>query len=260
MADILSALDEDTAIVVLTHVDYLGGRVLDMAAITAAAHEKGALTLWDLSHSAGALPVDLNAAHADLAVGCGYKYLNGGPGAPAYLFVARTHQKAYGQPITGWMGHADPFAFAGDYAPAAGIGRALAGTPSVIQLAVLDTALEPLIEAGMEAVREKSRRLSELFIALISARCPELALASPTDSAQRGSQVSYHHDEGYAVIRALIARGVIGDFRTPDIMRFGFAPLYVRYVDVWDAVDALGDVLASESWREPQFLAKQTVT
>ena len=257
---IQAALDEDTALVALTHVDYVSGRVFDMAAINGAAHEKGALTLWDLSHSAGALPVDLNGTSADLAVGCGYKYLNGGPGAPAYLFVARAHQAAYGQPITGWMGHADPFAFAGEYAPAKGIDRALAGTPSVIQLAIMDTALDSLIDAGMAAIREKSRALGDLFIERLGARCPDLVLASPADSKKRGSQVSYRHGDGYAFIRALIDRGVIGDFRSPDIMRFGFAPLYVRYTDVWDAAEAVAEVLTSESWRDARFQARQTVT
>ncbi len=260
--DVLDALDQNTAVLTLTHVDYRTGALWDMAAVTRAAHEAGALMLWDLSHSAGAVPLDLNGCAVDLAVGCGYKYLNGGPGAPAYLYVAEALQDALRQPIAGWMGHAAPFAFAGPYEPAPGIARMLVGTPPVIQLAALDAALDPLLEAGMPALRAKSARLTALFIACVEAACGGLGLtlASPRDAAARGSQVSFQHGAGYAVMQALIARGVIGDFRAPDLIRFGFAPLYLRYADVWDAADTLRAVLQTEAWRAPEFQERRRVT
>lgn len=260
--DIVAAIDETVAVVSLTHVNYRTGRLYDMAKMTAAARAKGALMLWDLSHSAGAVPVDLNGCGVDLAVGCGYKYLNGGPGAPAYLFVAKRHHQSIRQPLTGWMGHAAPFDFAPGYRPAAGIARMLAGTPSVVAMSILDSSLDVLLEAGTAALRQKSTRLTDLFIELVESRCAGLGLSlqSPKRAAQRGSQVSYRHDHGYPAMQALIARGVIGDFRAPDIMRFGFAPLYLRHVDVWDAVSALAEVLANEEWREARFQRLGTVT
>jgi kynureninase len=244
---VLDAIDGETAVVSLTHVNYRTGQVYDMAAINRAAAEKGALTLWDLSHSAGALPVDLNGYGADLAVGCGYKYLNGGPGAPAWLYVAERHHAAIAQPLTGWMGHAAPFAFATAYRPAAGIARMLTGTPPVVALSLMEAGLDILNRAGMARLREKSIALCELFIA----RCAGfgLELLSPADPARRGSQISFAHEHGYGAMQALIARGVIGDFRQPNVMRFGFAPLYLRHVDIWDAAEALGQVLAAEEWR-----------
>ena len=260
--DIIGAIDGDTAVVSLTHVNYRTGRIHDMAAINEAAAAVGALTLWDLSHSAGAVPLDLNGAGADLAVGCGYKYLNGGPGAPAYLFVAARHQEAIRQPISGWMGHAAPFEFAAGFRPAPGIARMLSGTPPVIALAVLESGLDILVEAGMAALREKSVALGELFIARIEETCADhgLELLSPRNAAERGSQVSYAYANGFGAVQTLIERGVIGDFRQPDVMRFGFAPLYLRYVDVWDAAEAFATVLDGEEWRGHKIGDKGAVT
>ncbi|MFP6689531.1 MAG: kynureninase [Alphaproteobacteria bacterium] len=260
--DIIGAIDGDTAVVSLTHVNYRTGRIHDMAAINEAAAAVGALTLWDLSHSAGAVLLDLNSSGSDLAVGCGYKYLNGGPGAPAYLFVAARHQEAIRQPISGWMGHAAPFEFAAGFRPAPGIARMLSGTPPVIALAVLESGLDILVEAGMAALREKSVALGELFIARIEETCAGhgLELLSPRNAAERGSQVSYAYANGFGAVQALIERGVIGDFRQPDVMRFGFAPLYLRYVDVWDAAEAFATVLDGEEWRGHKIGDKGAVT
>ena len=235
----------EVAAAFLTHVDYVTGRVHDMASITAAARESGAMMIWDLAHSAGALPVALNACAVQLAVGCGYKYLNGGPGAPAFLYVARELHERATQPISGWMGHADPFAFAERYEPAPGIARFLSGTPPVISMAALDAALDLLVEASMEAIRAKSIALGEAFVALVDEHCAQrgLELVSPRDSALRGSQVSYSHTRSRAIMAALIERGVIGDVRSPDILRFGFAPLYLRHVDIWRAVMELRELL-----------------
>ncbi len=233
--EVVAAIDEDVAVVVLTHVHYKSGRRHDMAAITQAAHDKGALVIWDLSHSAGALEVDLNGCAADLAVGCGYKYLNGGPGAPAFLFVARRHQAQIVNPLSGWMGHAAPFAFVDGYEPAPDIRRQLCGTPSVLAMSALDAALDLFVEADMALVEAKSARMGDLFIELVEARCPELTLVSPRLSTERGSQVSFAHPDGYPIMQALIARDMIGDFRAPDIVRFGFTTLYLRYADAWDS-------------------------
>ncbi len=260
--EIIDAIDDDTAVVSLTHVNYRTGRIHDMAAINAAAAAHGALTLWDLSHSAGAVSLDLNGAGADLAVGCGYKYLNGGPGAPACIFVAKRHQAAICQPLSGWMGHAAPFEFANQFRPARGIARMQSGTPPVIALAILDCSLDILAEAGMAALRAKSVALGELFIARIDATCTGhgLKLLSPRDFAKRGSQVSYAYANGFGAVQALIARGVIGDFRQPNVMRFGFAPLYLRYVDMWEAAEALGAVLDGDEWQGHKFGDKGEVT
>ena len=235
----------EVAAAFLTHVDYVTGRVHDMASITTAARESGAMMIWDLAHSAGAMPVALNGCGAHLAVGCGYKYLNGGPGAPAFLYVARELHERATQPISGWMGHADPFAFAERYEPAPGIARFLSGTPPVISMAALDAALDLLVEASMEAIRAKSIALGEAFVALVDEHCAQrgLELVSPRDSALRGSQVSYSHTRSRAIMAALIERGVIGDVRSPDILRFGFAPLYLRHVDIWRAVMELRELL-----------------
>ena len=256
------AIDADTAVLLLTHVDFKSGRMHDLAALTRAAHAGGALALWDLAHSAGAVPVDLNGAGADLAVGCGYKYLNGGPGAPAFLYVRRDQQDAVRPALFGWMGHARPFDFAAPYEPAAGIARQLVGTPAILSLSALDAALELWQDIDITAVRAKSVALTELFIRLVEGASAGLGLtlASPRDAAMRGSHVSFRHAEGYAVMQALIARGVIGDFRAPDLMRFGIAPLYVRHVDVFDAAAALHAVLAGRAWDRPQFRARAAVT
>ena len=254
------ALDDSVALLLLTHAHYKTGELHDMAALTTWAHEVGALALWDLSHSAGALQVDLNGANADLAVGCGYKYLNGGPGAPAFAFIAKRHQAYFQSPLTGWMGHAQPFAFTDDYAPGAGMLQILCGTPSVLGLTALDAALSAFDGVEMSALRAKSRALGDLFLDLVAERCPGFGVACPRDSAKRGSQVSLTHANGYPIVQALIARGVVGDFRAPDVLRFGFAPLYVRFVDVWDAVDHLVQVMAGEEWREDRFNQVAAVT
>ena len=256
------ALDERVAVLQLTQVDYRTGRLHDMAALTAKAHEVGALTLWDLSHSAGALAADLNGAGADLAVGCGYKYLNGGPGAPAFLFVARRLQDQIRPPLSGWMGHEAPFEFDLDYRPAAGVTRNLCGTPAVLSMIALDAALDAFAGVDMDQVREKSKALTSLFVALVEARCGDFGfqLASPHDADARGSQISYAHPEGYAIMQALIDHGVIGDFRSPDILRFGFTPLYTRHVDVWDAVDILHQVMAEQAWDRPDYKTRKAVT
>ncbi|CAN5837958.1 kynureninase [soil metagenome] len=258
--DLQAALVDSVALLLLTQTHYKTGALHDMAALTARGHDVGALALWDLSHSAGALEVDLNGAGADLAVGCGYKYLNGGPGAPAFAFVARRHQAEFQSPLTGWMGHAKPFAFSDDYAPGPGMLRALCGTPSVLGLTALEAALSAFDGVAMSALRAKSRALGDLFLDLVEQRCPGFGVACPRDSAQRGSQVSLTHAHGYPIVQALIARGVVGDFRAPDVLRFGFAPLYVRYVDVWDAVEHLVQVMAREEWRGERFNQVAAVT
>jgi len=256
------AIDADTAVVMLTAVDYRTGRRFDMPAITAAAHAAGALVLWDLAHSAGAMPVDLAGCDADLAVGCGYKYLNGGPGAPAFLYVARRLQAEWRQPLTGWLGHDRPFDFAVAYRGAAGIARNLVGTPPMLSLAALEAGVDLMLEADLGAIRAKSMALGDLFIALVEQELPAagLTLAAPRDAAARGSQVSLRHPEGYAIVQALIARGVIGDFRAPDIARFGFGPLYTSHADIWDAVAALKDVMATAAWRDERFRRRAAVT
>lgn len=256
------ALNEQTAVLMLTEVDYRTGYLYDMARLTGLAHQKGALTIWDLAHSAGALPVQLNRHGVDFAVGCGYKYLNGGPGAPAFLFVARRHQGATRPFLTGWMGHKAPFAFVPDYVAAEDIRRLMVGTPSVLSMSALDAALEVFEGVDMEQVRQKSLQLTDLFIGLMEPLAARYGLerVTPTDHARRGSQVSYRHPEGYAVMQALINLGVIGDFRTPDIMRFGFTPLYLRFTDVWEAVERLRHVLHQELWKEPRFSQRAKVT
>jgi len=261
-ADVIAAIDEDTAVVMLTHVNYRTGWMHDMAAVTRAAHARGALMVWDLAHSAGAVPVDLEAAGADLAVGCSYKYLNGGPGAPAFLYVRRALQDRLRSPLTGWMGHAAPFAFDAAYTPAPGIGRQLCGTPPIVAMATLEAALDLWAEVDLAQVRAKSVALTELFIALVEATCAGhgLALATPRDPARRGSQVSFAHPDGHAIMRALIDRGVIGDYREPNVMRFGFAPLYTRFTDVYDAVATLGQILDTRAWDRPAYHARSAVT
>jgi kynureninase len=258
---LMGALDSEVAVLVLTHVHYKSGAVHDMAALTARAHEVGALTVWDLSHSTGALPVELNAAGADFAVGCGYKYLNGGPGAPAFLYVAERWADAARSPLSGWMGHAAPFEFVDDYQPASGVARMLCGTPSILAMAALEAGLATFDGVDMAQVRAKSAALSELFIALVEAKLPGVfELASPREPALRGSQVSLAHPHGYAIMSALIETGVIGDFRAPDILRFGFTPLYTRYVDVFDAVERLCAVMADRRFEHPRYAERAAVT
>jgi kynureninase len=259
--DVLGAIDDDTAVVTLTHVDYRSASFHDMAAVNATAHGAGALSVWDLSHSAGAVALDLDAAGCGIAVGCGYKYLNGGPGAPAFLFVAEQLQDELQSPLQGWMGHAEPFAFDDAYRPAAGILSFLTGTPSILALAALEAGLDTFDGIAIAAVEGKSRALSQLFVEAVEARCGgEVRLASPRDPAERGSHVSFAHPEGYAVVQALIARGVIGDFRAPDLMRFGFAPLYNRFEEVWCAAEHLGDILETREWDQPRFRERSKVT
>jgi kynureninase len=267
--EIASRLTEQTAVLMLTHVNYRTGRMHDMAAVTRQAHAAGALTIWDLAHSAGAVPVDLNGAGADFAVGCGYKYLNGGPGAPAFVWAHPRHVGRFWQPLAGWIGHAAPFEFTPGYRPAAGIARYQCGTPAVLSLAALECGVDTVLAAepysqgqgGMAALRAKSLALTRLFAERVQATCPALALASPTRDAERGSQVCFSHPElGYPVVQALIARGVIGDFRAPDVLRFGFTPLYLRFADAWDAAEHLREVLAHEEWRRPEFNQRHAVT
>ncbi len=256
---VLSALDDTVAVLMLTHVDYRSGAMHDVAALTRAAHAAGALVLWDLSHSVGAVPLQLEADGVDLAVGCGYKYLNGGPGAPAFLYIAKHMQDELRLPLTGWLGHAAPFAFESGYRPAPGIGRAVVGTPPVLSLAALEIGIDIALEAPMAAVRAKSLALAELFMTLMAGESA-FTLLTPQAPPRRGSQVAFAHPQGYAIIQALIERGVIGDFRSPDVLRFGLAPLYVRFVDIWDAVATLRDVMRSAPWKQERFQRRRSVT
>ena len=259
--EVLGAIDDDTAVVTLTHVDYRSASIHDMRAINDAARAARAMVVWDLSHSAGAIALDLNGAGCDLAVGCGYKYLNGGPGAPAYIYVAERLQDELRSPLQGWMGHAEPFAFVDDYRPAEGILKFLTGTPSILALAALETGLDTFDGIAMRDVEAKARALSQLFVDEVETRCGDaVRLAAPRDPTQRGSHVVFAHPEGYAVMQALIARGVIGDFRAPDLMRFGFAPLYNRFADMVRAAETLADILDSREWDQPRFKARAKVT
>jgi kynureninase len=269
--EIAAAIDDSVAVVLLTHVNYRSGAKHSLTPITYRAQQAGAMAIWDLAHSAGAVPIDLNVARADFAVGCGYKYLNGGPGAPAFLYVADRHQKAIGDlrfahPLSGWMGHRAPFEFAPDYAPARSIDRYGVGTPSILALTALECGVDTVLAAGMEAVRAKSVQLTELFLRLVEERCADhdLHVVTPRDASYRGSQVCLAHEHAWPIMQALIARRVIGDFREnqmgPGILRFGFAPLYLRFVDVWDTVEVLRDVLATRAWDSPAFEARKRVT
>lgn len=263
--DLPAALGAQTAVLMLTHVNYRTGRMHDMAALSHAAHEAGALVIWDLAHSAGAVPLALADDGADFAIGCGYKYLNGGPGAPAFVWAHPRHAERFWQPLAGWMGHAAPFEFTPGYRPAAGISRYLCGTPPVLSLAALECGVDTVLAAqplgGLPALRAKSLALTRLFAAQVQAHCPALTLVSPLDDAQRGSQVCFGHPAiGFPVMQALIARGVIGDFRAPDVLRFGFTPLYMRFVDAFDAAEHLRQVLDSGEWQRPEFNLRQAVT
>ena len=285
--DLVDHLDHDVAVLMLTHVNYRTGRMHDMAEITRQAQAAGALVVWDLAHSAGAVPVNLNGAAADFAVGCGYKYLNGGPGAPAFVWAHAQHtermdREQLRQPLSGWLGHAAPFEFSTHYRPADGVARFVCGTPPIVAMRALQCGLEVFAEAeqrgGMPALRAKSIALTDRFIECVEARCEGhgLELVTPRDPAERGSQASFAHPQGYAVMRALIERGVIGDFRAgdasqgsrgshgsmrePDLLRFGFTPLYTRFTDVWDAADTLANLLAGNAWRDARFSQRTAVT
>ncbi len=260
--DIAASLDSDVAVLMLTHVNYRDAQMYDMAAVTKAAHDCGALVIWDLAHSAGAVPVSLDAAGADFAVGCGYKFLNGGPGAPAFLYVAERHHAEVRPVLAGWMGHAAPFDFSSDYAPAPGIKRMLCGTPPVLSMSALEVAVDLLLEADIAATRTKSQRLTQLFFDLVDQECSTFGFVStgPSDLDRRGSQVSLTHPEGYPIMQALIDRNVIGDFRAPDILRFGLTPLYLRYVDLWDAIAVLKEVMATGAWDAPAYKVRAAVT
>jgi kynureninase len=260
--DPVRALLPDVAALMLTHVNYRSGAMHDMAAITRAAHAAGALVLWDLSHSVGAVPLQLAADDVDLAVGCGYKFLNGGPGAPAFLTVAPRLQAELRLPLTGWLGHAEPFAFDPVFRPADGVARAVVGTPPVLSLAALEVGVDLMLRAPMAELRAKSLRLSELFMTLMAQECADhgFSLLTPTDPARRGSQVSLAHADGFPIMQALIERGVIGDFRAPNVLRFGLAPLYLRFLDMWDAVAALRDIMQHGTWRAEKFQTRRSVT
>ncbi|EGD43433.1 kynureninase [Nocardioidaceae bacterium Broad-1] len=264
----IEGLLDRTAVLMLTEVNYRTGYLHPMASVTAAAHENGVLAVWDLCHSAGAVPVDLRGADADFAIGCGYKFLNGGPGSPAFLWVNPRHVDRFEQPLSGWMGHAAPFEMSPGYRPAEGVSRYLSGTPAVIGISALECGVDTLLAAeaygGIEGLREKSLALTRLFADLVASRLPGFTIESPLEDAQRGSQLSLSIDDdgAYAIVQALIERGVVGDFRagSPDILRFGVTPLYTRYVDVWDAVDHLVSVMDDDEWRDERFWTRGAVT
>lgn len=260
--DMEAALDDSVAVLLLSQVNYRTGRLHDMAALTARAQACGALTLWDLAHSAGALPVQLAATGADFAVGCGYKYLNGGPGAPGFLYVAPQHHQGLIAPLSGWFGHARPFDFEPGYVPAPGVDRLLVGTPPVLSMAALEVGIDLMAEADLQQVREKSLCMSALFAAGVERELGDcgFTLVSPRADAERGSQICLAHAQAWPIMQALIARGVIGDFRAPDILRFGFTPLYLSYAEVWDALMQLAEVMRTAAWDAPQFHQKHKVT
>lgn len=256
------ALDDSVAVVLLSHVNYRSGYMYDMRAVTRLAHERGVLTVWDLAHSVGAVPVDLHDAQADFAVGCTYKYLNGGPGSPAFVWVSSGLGEDCRQPLSGWWGHQRPFDMAVAYEPAQGVRQYLCGTQPIVSMSLIECGLDIALQAGMDAVRRKSLALSDLFIALVEQRCADhpLTLITPRDHAVRGSHVSFRHPHGFEVMQALIARGVIGDYREPQVLRFGLTPLYLSYADVWDAVEILKDILDCKTWDSAQFRQRTAVT
>ena len=257
---LLDALDDDVALLMLTHAHYKSGELFDMAALTKAAHDAGALVMWDLSHTTGAMPVDLNAVGADFATGCGYKYLCGGPGAPAFAFVAERHLSQLQQPLTGWFGHAQPFAFSDDYEAAPGIEQLQCGTSPVLGLTALEVGVDLIAEIGVARLYAKSQALSEFFLECLAAQGLALDLASPAQSDARGSQLSFRHPHAYALCQALIARGVIGDFRDPDILRLGFAPAYLTFEDMAEAARHLAEVIETGEWQRDAFNQRATVT
>lgn len=259
--DLAGALDDRTAVVTLSHVNYRTGALWDLAEVTEQVHAAGALVVWDLAHSVGALPIDLTGAEADLAVGCTYKYLNGGPGSPAFLWVHPRHAEASSQPLTGWWGHARPFAMEDAYEPAPGVTRFLSGTQPVVSLALVECGLDIATRADLTAVRTKSLALGDLFVDLVEERCGGgLTLVTPREHRRRGSHLTFTHPEAYAIVQALIARGVVGDYREPSCLRFGLTPLYLRHVDVYDAVETLADVLATRAWDDPSYQVRSAVT
>ncbi|UMZ12835.1 kynureninase [Pseudomonas sp. MPFS] len=257
-----AAIDQDTAVVMLTHVNYKTGYMHDMQQLTGLIHEAGALSIWDLAHSAGAVPVELKRCGADYAIGCTYKYLNGGPGSQAFAWVAPALCDLVTQPLSGWFGHARQFDMATRYEPSSGIARYLCGTQPITSLAMVECGLEIFEQTDMQSLRRKSLALTDLFIELVEQRCAghDLTLVTPREHAKRGSHVSFEHPEGYAVIQALIARGVIGDYREPRIMRFGFTPLYTTFTEVWEAVQILGEILDAKTWAQAQFQVRHSVT
>jgi kynureninase len=259
---VAESIDEDTAAVFCTQINYKTGRLHDMAKITKAAHAKGALAIWDLAHTAGCVPIELNKIEADFAVGCGYKYLNGGPGAPAFVFAPKRHHDKVRQPLTGWLGHANPFEFGLDYKPAQGIRQFRASSPPILGIVAMEAGIDDMIEFGIDNVRTKSLALTSLFMKLVEERLLKhgFTIATPKEAERRGSQVALHHKDGWPIMQALKARKVIGDFREPNIVRFGFAAPYVRFVDVWDAVDNLVQVMDKEEWKKPEFQNKKWVT
>lgn len=261
-SELPDVIDASTAIVMLTQVNYRTGYLHDMATLTALTQARGALAVWDLAHSAGAVEVDLNGANADYAVGCTYKYLNGGPGSPGFVWVPKRHQDAFSQPLSGWWGHQAPFAMESAYRPDPGIARFLCGTQPIVSMALVECGLDTFSKTDMAALRRKSLALTDAFIACVEARCGshDLTLVTPRDHARRGSHVSFASPHGYEVMQALIARGVIGDYREPSVLRFGFTPLYTRFVDVWDAAQILGDILDSGEWRQFAKATRDQVT
>lgn len=259
---VIESIDDDVAVILLTHVHYKTGRKLDMAAITAAAHAKGALIIWDLCHSAGAIEVDLHACDADLAVGCGYKYLNGGPGAPAFLFVAERLHTTLQSPLTGWMGHQLPFDFSDDYIPAHGVDRFLCGTPPILGLAALEQGVATFNQVDMKSLTAKSEALSSLLLELVEARCGKhgFELITPRDPSTRGSHISFNHEHAFPICQALIANGIVGDFRAPNTLRLGLTPLYSRFEDVWRAVVTLEDIMNERKWDKEEYRRRGRVT
>ena len=259
-AEVETRIGPETGLLLLTHVHYKTAERFDMAEVTRRAREAGALTVWDLSHSVGAVPLHLNEAGAELAVGCGYKYLNGGPGAPAFLYVAEALQERLVSPLRGWMGHAQPFAFTDDYVPARGIDRFLAGTPPILSLAALECGIDGFAGVPMERLWAKSIALFDVFYGLVEERCPELECISPRSPEQRGSHISFRHPHAFELCQALIADQVIGDFRAPDVIRFGLTPLYLGFEELWHAVDRMARILDSGRWQEPRFAVRGKVT
>ena len=261
-ASLADVLDEDVAVVLLSHVDYRSGELFDMANITHQVQDAGAIMIWDLCHSAGIYPVELDACNVDLAVGCTYKYLNGGPGAQSWIYAAERHLGNIRQPLRGWWGHAQPFSFEQDYRPEPGIKAFLCGSQAILGMRALSAALDVMADVDLSQVRAKSMQLTDLFITLVDEECAGhgFGLFSPRKAAKRGSQVALTHEDGYAIVQALIARGVVGDFRMPNILRFGFAPLYISFEDVWTAVATLKDIMESGVWREPRFAVRAAVT
>ena len=261
-AALASMIDADTGVLLINHVDYRTGALRDMASLTERAHAAGALVVWDLCHSVGVVPIELNVAGADFAVGCTYKYLNGGPGAPAFIFAARRHHDRLAQPLSGWWTHAEPFAMESGYRPAAGIRRLLCGTQPILSLRALQVALDLMGDVDLAAIRAKSLGLTGLFMEIVEPMCREfgIRIVTPPSDSERGSQVAIACEHAYPVVQALIARGIIGDFRTPDIMRFGFAPLYLSYREVAEAAATLADILKSKAWRDPKFAIRAAVT